>query len=80
MTKIVIFLIPKLFSFKYFFFKLKIKSFIFQYCFFFYNKFYLIFSVFAKVCQIAGVLNNHIITMDNEIIKIDDLQDIKILK
>ena len=33
-----------------------------------------------KVCQIAGVVNNHIITMDNEIIKIDEVKDIKILK
>ena len=30
-----------------------------------------------KECNIAGIVNNHIITMDNEIIKIDDLKDIK---
>jgi len=29
------------------------------------------------LCNIAGIVNNHIITMDNEIIKISDLIDIK---
>ena len=33
-----------------------------------------------KECQIAGVVNNHIITMDNEIISIERIKDIKILK
>ena len=37
----------------------------------------LVFEDSEKVCNIAGVVNNHIITMDNEIIKIDDLKDIK---
>ena len=37
----------------------------------------LIFNDYEKVCSIAGVVNNHIITMDNEIIKIDDIKDIK---
>ena len=37
----------------------------------------LIFEDKEVDCHIAGVVNNHIITMDNEIIKIDDLKDIK---
>jgi len=37
----------------------------------------LVFDNDEKVCNIAGIVNNHIITMDNEIIKIDDLKDIK---
>ncbi len=37
----------------------------------------LVFSDSEKECNIAGIVNNHIITMDNEIIKIDDLKDIK---
>ena len=37
----------------------------------------LVFDDSEKVCNIAGIVNNHIITMDNEIIKIDDLKDIK---
>ena len=37
----------------------------------------LIFNDYDKTCHIAGVVNNHIITMDNEIIKISDLKDIK---
>ena len=37
----------------------------------------LVFDDYEKKCNIAGVVNNHIITMNNEIIKIDDLKDIK---
>lgn len=37
----------------------------------------LIFEDNEKICNIAGIVNNHIITMDNEIINIDDLNDIK---
>lgn len=37
----------------------------------------LVFNDSERECNIAGVVNNHIITMDNEIIKIDDLKDIK---
>lgn len=37
----------------------------------------LVYEDKEKVCHIAGVVNNHIITMDNEIIKIEDLKDIK---
>ena len=36
----------------------------------------LIYEDKEKKCNIAGIVNNHIITMDNEIIKIDDLKDI----
>ena len=60
--------------------KEKIKALIDQNRYIFNTKVILIFPDYEKACQIAGVLNNHIITMDNEIIKIDDLQDIKILK
>lgn len=37
----------------------------------------LIFDSYEEKCNIAGIVNNHIITMDNNIIKIDDLKDIK---
>ena len=37
----------------------------------------LVFNDHQEVCHIAGVVNNHIITMDNEIIKIDTLKDIE---
>ncbi len=37
----------------------------------------LVFDDHERECNIAGVVNNHIITMDNEIIKLDDLKDIK---
>lgn len=37
----------------------------------------LVFTDREKKCNIAGIVNNHIITMDNEIIKINDLKDIK---
>ena len=60
--------------------KEKIKALIDQNRYIFNTKVILIFPDYEKACQIAGVLNNHIITIDNEIIKIDDLQDIKILK
>ena len=40
----------------------------------------LVFESREETCQIAGVVNNHIITMDNKIIKINELKDIKILK
>ena len=36
----------------------------------------LIFEDKEKAWTKAGVVNNHLITMDNEIIKIDDLKDI----
>ena len=36
----------------------------------------LVFEDSKRECHIAGIVNNHIITMDNEIIKIDDLRDI----
>ncbi len=31
-------------------------------------------------CQIAGIVNNHVITMNNEIIKIDDILKLEILE
>ena len=37
----------------------------------------LVFKDKEVSCHIAGIVNNHIITMDNEIIKIKDLIDIK---
>ena len=37
----------------------------------------LIYNDKEITCNIAGIVNNHIITMDNEIIKINDLKDIK---
>ena len=40
----------------------------------------LVFENREEKCQIAGVVNNNIITMDNKIVKISDLKDIKILK
>ena len=40
----------------------------------------LVFETREEKCQIAGVVNNHIITMDNKIVKINELRDIKILK
>ena len=60
--------------------KEKILALINQKSYIFNTKVVLIFQDSEKECQIAGVVNNHLITMDNKIIKIDDLKDIKILK
>ena len=57
--------------------KEKIKELIKSNNYIFNTKVKLIFNDHEKECHIAGVVNNHIITMDNEIIKIDDLKDIK---
>ena len=55
----------------------KIKNLIKSNNYIFNTKVILIYEDKEKECNIAGVVNNHIITMDNEIIKIDDLKDIK---
>jgi len=60
--------------------KEKILTLINQKSYIFNTKVVLIFQDYEKECQIAGVVNNHLITMDNQIIKIADLKDIKILK
>ena len=57
--------------------KEKIKQLIKGNNYIFNTKVTLIYEDKEKVCNIAGIVNNHIITMDNEIIKIDDLKDIK---
>ncbi|MBQ8892757.1 MAG: hypothetical protein IJ068_07850 [Bacilli bacterium] len=57
--------------------KEKIKELINKNNYIFNTKVTLIFESGERVCNIAGIVNNHIITMDNEIIKIDDLKDIK---
>lgn len=57
--------------------KEKIKELIKGNNYIFNTKVTLVFEDKEKDCNIAGVVNNHIITMDNEIIKIDDLKDIK---
>ena len=57
--------------------KEKIKQLIKDNNYIFNKKVNLIFEQEEKECHIAGIVNNHIITMDNEIIKIDDLKDIK---
>ncbi len=58
----------------------KIKELINQKSYIFNTKVILVFENEEKECQIAGVVNNHIITMDNQIIKIDSLKDIKIFE
>ena len=58
----------------------KIKELINQNSYIFNTKVSLLIDDKEKICQIAGVVNNHIITMDNEIIKIETIKDIKILK
>ena len=57
----------------------KIKELINQNSYIFNTKVKIVINNIEKECQIAGVVNNHIITMDNEIIKIEDIKDIKIL-
>ena len=56
--------------------KEKIKELIKSNNYIFNTKVTLVFNDYEKDCNIAGVVNNHIITMDNEIIKIEDLKDI----
>ena len=56
--------------------KEKVKELIKANNYIFNTKVKLIFEDKEKICNIAGVVNNHLITMDNEIIKIDDLKDI----
>lgn len=58
----------------------KIKELINQKSYIFNIPITLVFETYEEKCQIAGVVNNNIITMDNKIIKISDLKDIKILK
>ena len=58
----------------------KLKELINQKSYIFNTKVSLVFSDHEESTQIAGVINDHIITMDNEIIKIDEVKDIKILK
>lgn len=55
----------------------KLKELINQNSYIFNKKVTLIFSDHEEILEIAGVVNNHIITMDNKIIKIDDIKDIK---
>ena len=57
--------------------KEKIKQLIKGNNYIFNTKVTLVYEDKEKDCNIAGIVNNHIITMDNEIIKIDDLKDIK---
>ena len=57
--------------------KEKIKELIKGNNYIFNTKVTLVYDDKEKECNIAGVVNNHIITMDNEIIKIDDLKDIR---
>ena len=57
--------------------KEKIKNLIKSNNYIFNTKVTLIYNDHEKECNIAGIVNNHIITMDNEIIKIDDLKNIK---
>lgn len=57
--------------------KEKIKDLINKNNYIFNTKVILVFESGERECNIAGIVNNHIITMDNEIIKIDDLKDIK---
>ncbi len=59
--------------------KEKIKELINQNSYIFNTKVKIMLADKEIECQIAGVVNNHIITMDNEIIKIEDIKDIKIL-
>ena len=56
--------------------KEKIKNLINSNNYIFNTKVILVFENERKECNIAGVVNNHIITMDNEIIKISELKDI----
>jgi len=58
----------------------KIKELINQKSYIFNIPISLVFEDYEEKCQIAGVVNNNIITMDNKIIRISDLKDIKILK
>jgi len=55
----------------------KIKKLIKDKNYIFNTKVTLVFKDKEEVCNIAGVVNNNIITMDNQIIKIKDLIDIK---
>ena len=57
--------------------KEKIKELIKGNNYIFNTKVILVFDDREEEVNIAGVVNNHIITMNNEIIKIDDLKDIK---
>ena len=58
----------------------KLKELINQNSYIFNTKVILVFFDHEEECQIAGVVNNHIITMDNRIIKVDSLKDIKIFE
>ena len=58
----------------------KLNELINQKSYIFNTKVSLVFSGGEEMTQIAGVVNNHIITMDNKIIKIDEVKDIKIVK
>jgi len=58
----------------------KLKELINQSSYIFNTPVILVFASYEEACQIAGVVNNHIITMDNKIIKISDIKNIKILK
>lgn len=60
--------------------KEKIKELINQNSYIFNKKVILVFLDHEETCQIAGVVNNHIITMDNKIISVDSLKDIKVLE
>ena len=58
--------------------KEKIKELINQNSYIFNTKVIFVYNNREEEGKIAGVVNNHIVTMDNKIIKIDDLSDIKI--
>lgn len=60
--------------------KEKIKELINQNSYIFNTDVTFVYNDHTEEGKIAGVVNNHIITMDNKIIKIDDLKDIKILE
>lgn len=57
--------------------KEKIKNLIKEDNYIFNKEVMLIFDDHNEKCNIAGIVNNHIITMNNKIIKIDDLKDIE---
>lgn len=60
--------------------KEKLKELINQNSYIFNKKITLVFLDHEEICQIAGVVNNHIITMDNKIISVDSIIDIKVLE
>ena len=58
----------------------KINKLINQNSYIFNTKVILVYDDYEEETLIAGVVNDHIITMDNKIVKIADLKDLKILE